>query len=160
MELYLLRHGIAADVGPDGSGDVGRPLTDDGITKMYMEAHALKKLAIQLDIILTSPLVRAQQTAEIVGETLGITVQQAQELALGCDVAQLRTLLQQYPGAERVLIVGHEPDFSNLIGTLTGGSNVVMKKGGLGKVDLYAVEAHMGTLSWLLPPRVLRTIGK
>ncbi|MEM8534859.1 MAG: phosphohistidine phosphatase SixA [Chloroflexota bacterium] len=160
MELYLLRHGIAADVAPHGSGDAGRPLTEEGITKMYMEARGLKKLDLHLDLILTSPLVRAQQTADIVGETLHMTVHQAEELALGCGVAQLRVLLQRYPDAERVMIVGHEPDFSSLIGTLTGGSSVVMKKGGLGRVDLYAVEAHMGTLSWLLPPRVLRTIGK
>ena len=67
---------------------------------------------------------------------MGLELQLADELAPGCDMAQLFALLGEHRGAERVMVVGHEPDFSELIGALTGGSQVLMKKGGLGRVDI------------------------
>ena len=66
MELYFLRHGIAADAGPAGTGDAGRPLTKEGVTKMEAEARGLRRLKVKSDTLLYSPLVRARQTAEIV----------------------------------------------------------------------------------------------
>ncbi len=159
MELYLLRHGIAADVGPEGSGDAGRPLTEEGIAKMGEEARGLRQLGLQLDALLSSPLVRARQTAEIVGRALKIELQLANALAPGCDLAQLRDLLGEQRGAERVMIVGHEPDFSQLAGALTGGSHIQLKKGGLVRVDIEVLEPGAGALAWLLVPRVLRKIG-
>jgi len=71
----------------------------------------------------------------------------------------LAELLGEYRSAERVMIVGHEPDFSSLIGDLTGGSRVQLKKGGLARVDLESVDTGAGTLIWLLPPVVLRKAG-
>ena len=156
MELYLLRHGIAADLGPPGSGDAGRPLTKDGIAKMKAEARGLRQLGIVLDVLLSSPLVRARETAEIVAQELDITVQLTDLLAPGCDTDRLFELLDKHRDAKRVMIVGHEPDFSMMIGALTGGSQVALKKGGLGRVDLDRLEDGAGTLVWLLPPRVLR----
>jgi phosphohistidine phosphatase len=159
MELYLLRHGIAADVGPKGSGDAGRPLTEEGIARMREAAHGLQRLGLQLDMLLSSPLVRARQTAEIIGQALNIEPQLAAALAPGCGLAQLRDLLGQHRGAQRVMIVGHEPDFSELTGALTGGSRVQFKKGGLARVDAVVAEQGAGVLAWLLAPRVLRMIG-
>lgn len=156
MELYFLRHGIAADVGPDGLGDAGRPLTKEGIAKMRAGARGLRRLGLQLDALLSSPLVRAHETATIVARELGLELQLADELAPGCDIAQLFALLGEHRAAERVMLVGHEPDFSILIGALTGGSRVLMKKGGLGRVDIDLLEEGAGTLAWLLPPRALR----
>jgi len=156
MELYFLRHGIAADLGPDGMGDAGRPLTKDGIAKMQAGARGMRRLGLHLDALLSSPLVRAHETAALVARELGLELQLAEKLAPGCDLDQLFALLGEYRGAERVMLVGHEPDFSSLIGALTGGSRVLMKKGGLARVDSERLEQGIGTLTWLLPPRVLR----
>ena len=156
MELYFLRHGIAADVGPTGTGDAGRPLTKEGIAKMQVSARGIRRLGVRLDALLSSPLVRAHETAVIIARELGLELQLAEKLAPGCDPAQLFALLGEYRGAERVMLVGHEPDFSSLIGVLTGGSHVLMKKGGLARVDIERLELSTGTLTWLLPPRVLR----
>src|SRR3954464_14234623 len=156
MELYFLRHGIAADVGPAGLGDAGRPLTKEGIAKMQAEARGMRRLGLRLDALLSSPLVRASETAAIVARELGTELQLADELASGCDIAQLFALLGEHRAAERVMLVGHEPDFSSLIGALTGGSQVLMKKGGLARVDIERLEPGAGVLTWLLPPRVLR----
>jgi phosphohistidine phosphatase len=121
-----------------------------------MGARAMRRLHLRLDALLSSPLVRAHETATIVGRELGQELQLTEKLAPGCDLAQLFALLGEHRGAERVMLVGHEPDFSSLIGALTGGSNVLMKKGGLARVDIERLEQGIGTLAWLLPPRVLR----
>jgi len=156
MELYFLRHGIAADAGPAGMGDAGRPLTKEGIAKTRAGARAMHRLGLRLDALLSSPLVRARETAAIVARELGLELQLDEKLAPGCDIAQLFALLGEHRAAERVMLVGHEPDFSSLIGALTGGSHVLMKKGGLARVDIEQLEQSAGALVWLLPPRVLR----
>jgi phosphohistidine phosphatase len=156
MELYFLRQGIAADVGPAGLGDAERPLTKEGIAKMQAGARGMRRLGLRLDSLLSSPLVRARETAAIVARELGLELRLAEKLAPGCDMAQLFALLGEYRAAEHVMLVGHEPDFSSLIGALTGGSQVLMKKGGLARVDIERLEQGAGTLTWLLPPRVLR----
>jgi phosphohistidine phosphatase len=156
MELYFLRHGIAADAAPAGTGDAGRALTKDGIAKMQASARGMRRLGLRLDALLSSPLVRARETAAIVARELGPELQLADELAPGCDIAQLFALLGEHRAAERVMLVGHEPDFSSMIGALTGGSQVLMKKGGLARVDIERLEQGAGTLKWLLTPRILR----
>jgi phosphohistidine phosphatase len=159
MELYFLRHGVAADAGPAGTGDVGRPLTKEGVTKMKAESRGLRRLGIEPDALLSSPLARAHQTAEIVARELAVELQLADALAPGCTAERLLELLSQHRDAERVIVVGHEPDFSTMIGELTGGSRVLLKKGGLGRVDLEAMQKGGGTLVWLLPPLALRAAG-
>jgi phosphohistidine phosphatase len=156
MELYFLRHGIAEDVGPEGLGDAGRRLTREGIAKMKAEARGLRRIGMRLDALLTSPFARAHATAEIVAKELGLELQLADELAPGCDVARLFALLSEHRGAERAMVVGHEPDFSTMIGELTGGSRVQLKKGAVARVDLEVLESGAGTLIWLLPPKALR----
>lgn len=153
MEIYFLRHGIAEDSSPDGS-DAARRLTDKGIAKLEGAREGLRRLKVAPDLLLTSPLVRARQTAEVVGRHLGLDPQVAEALAPGCDAEQLLALLAGYPGAARVMVVGHEPDFSSMIAELTGGQ-VEMKKGALARVDLEPGERR-GTLVWLAPPRGLQ----
>ncbi len=160
MRLYFLRHGIAADVGPTGTGDAGRPLTKEGIEKMQAEARGLARLGVRSEVLLSSPLVRARETAEIVARELGLEVQLVNALAAGTDTGRLLDLLGQHRWAESVMVVGHEPDFSRMIGDLTGGSQVVLKKGGLGRVDLDVLEQGGGALAWLLPPKVLIEVGQ
>lgn len=158
MELYFLRHGVAADQGPPGTGDAGRPLTPEGIEKMTMAARGLRRLELRLDTLLTSPLVRARATAAIVGQALGQEPQIVAELSPGCNTPRLRTLLAARANAQRVMIVGHEPDFSTMIGDLTG-AHVRMKKGGLALVELPAPTSD-GILIWLMTSRVLRAAGR
>lgn len=153
MEIYFLRHGVAEDMAPGGS-DAARRLTDKGIAKLEAAREGLRRLKVAPDLLLTSPLVRARQTAEVVGRHLGLEPQVADVLAPGCDAARLRSLLAEHPGVGRVMVVGHEPDFSRMIAELTGG-RVEMKKGGLARVDLEPGERR-GTLVWLAPPRGLR----
>lgn len=157
MELYFLRHGIAADTSPDGN-DASRALTKEGISKMREVARGLRGLNLHLDVLLSSPLVRAHETAQIVARELKISLQLADELSSGCDLPQLFSLLGEHRIAERVMLVGHEPDFSSMIAELTGGSSVLMKKGGLARVDTERLEAGAGTLVWLMPPRVMRSV--
>lgn len=159
MELYFLRHGIAANHGPDGT-DASRPLTDDGIAKMELEARGMQRLGLTLDLVLSSPLVRAHQTAEIVGRALQRAPQVAEALASGCDTPRLLRMLHQHADAARVLVVGHEPDFSDMISVLTGGSRVEMKKGALARVDLDSLDEGAGMLVWLIQPAVLRELGR
>ena len=156
MELYFLRHAIAADEGPEGTGDAGRPLTKEGIAKMKAVARGLHKLGLQLDVLLSSPLVRAHATAEIVARELGPELQLSDALAPGCDTERLFGLLGEHRAAERVMCVGHEPDFSTIVGGLTGGSRVELKKGGLARVDIEVLEEGAGTLVWLLTPKIMR----
>src|SRR5689334_6212059 len=112
MELYFLRHGIAADQGPAGLGDAGRPLTKEGIAKMQAESRGMRRLGLKLDALLSSPLVRAHETAAIVGGEFGLDLQQTELLAPGCGLVQLFALLAEHRGLERLMLVGHEPDFS------------------------------------------------
>lgn len=158
MELYFLRHGIAEEVGPAGSGDAGRALTEKGAAKMHEIAIGLRRLGVKPDALISSPLARAQQTAEVVAKELGLELRISDMLAPGCDIQRLRTALWQHDGANGIMVVGHEPDFGALIGELTGGSQVRMKKGGLCRVDLDSVDEGAGRIVWLLAPRMLRKL--
>lgn len=126
---------------------------------MKAEARAMQQLGIHLDRLVSSPLTRTMQTAEIVAQALDIRVQVEHALAPGCTIAQLSRLLAGYSAAERIMFVGHEPDCSELIAALTGGSQVSMKKGALALVSLPHDDSLDGILIYLLPPKVLRALG-
>ncbi|HWQ14084.1 MAG TPA: phosphohistidine phosphatase SixA [Roseiflexaceae bacterium] len=154
MEIYFLRHGIAEDRAADGT-DGARRLTAEGVAKLEASEPGLRRLRVRPELLLTSPLTRARETAEVVGRLLGLAPEVAGELAPGCDATRLLRLLEARPRVERVMVVGHEPDFSQMIGALTGG-RVEMKKGALACVELLAPASSRGTLAWLVPPRGLR----
>ncbi|MBK9943642.1 MAG: phosphohistidine phosphatase SixA [Kouleothrix sp.] len=158
MELYFLRHGVAAEAAPEGGGDADRRLTKDGIIKMKAAARGMRRLGLKIDVLLSSPLARAHETAQIVARELGAELQLSDALAPGCDLTRLLDLLGEHRIAERVMFVGHEPDFSTLISVLTGGGQVQLKKGSLARVDIEVLEAGTGVLAWLLAPRVLRAL--
>lgn len=158
MKLYFLRHGIAADREHwEPSRDHLRPLTTEGIEKTDQIAKTLDKLKVEPDVILTSPLLRAKQTAEIVASRLDKknTPVETAALSPGFSVRHLEILLKQYPNAKSMLLVGHEPDFSETVGELTGGSRIVFKKGGFARVDLTSLTPPRGELCWLLQPHIL-----
>ena len=123
--IWFLRHGDAED----GDDDFARELTAKGERQSRAAGKALAALGVELDACLTSPRVRAVQTAELACESLGLEPEEARELSGGeFDPAALAA------GRGDVLLVGHEPDFSQAVGDLTG-ARVEMKKGGLAAVD-------------------------
>jgi phosphohistidine phosphatase len=137
--------------------DFERPLTQEGKERMAREADFIAQLDLGLDAILTSPLVRAYQTAEIVAERLSIldllTVDDRLEPGFG--PSDLAEILEEYPQADEIMFAGHEPDFSETISYLVGGGNIVCKKGSLARVDLVDAGPLAGELVWLIPPKAL-----
>jgi phosphohistidine phosphatase len=156
MRVYFLRHGKADRSQWDGE-DYARPLTAEGEEAMRREAQALSAMDLALDVIVTSPLARARMTAGIVADQLGLGGRLVEDarLAHGFDVRRLEQLLAAHGPAESVMVVGHEPDLSSTIAELIGGGDIVMKKGGLARVDVTAPVAGGGQLVWLLTPPLL-----
>jgi phosphohistidine phosphatase len=164
MELFLLRHGPAVERGTRGfEDDSTRPLTPKGRRQLRKTTAALKKLEADFDLILSSPLVRAKQTAEIVAAGLKLKkrLKFASALAPGGDADILmRQLEREKPGPKRILLVGHEPDLSQLASLLVAGGpqlQLDFKKGGLCKLE--ADKLHAGkcaTLAWLLTPKQMK----
>ena len=157
MKVYFLRHGIAADRDEWKGDDFDRPLTAEGRERMEREAKTLAALELEPDIIVTSPLVRAKQTAEILAGALKTRKKLVQDerVAENFDRTKLAAILHDHDGADELVFVGHEPDFSALIGQLVGGAAIDLKKGGVACVELVNASATSGRLLWLVPPKVL-----
>lgn len=160
MELYLLRHAIAHDLGEDGSKtDTERSLTREGTRRMRAAAVGMRTMGLDFGRILTSPLVRAEQTARIVGDVLRCTerIEPCEELRPGGGGERLIAGLSDE--TKPVLLVGHEPDLGLLASRLVWGcvgSVVAFKKGGLCRID---VIGGVGVLRWLVTPGQLRLMG-
>jgi phosphohistidine phosphatase len=148
VKLYLLRHGKADWPNWDKPDDE-RPLTQEGKD----EVAAVAKLLAQLDIapaIVTSPLPRASQTAEIAGKYLEQKVRVDPLLRPGFDAGKLRKLLKDFSGPS-LMVVGHEPDFTEIIFELTGG-RTKLSKTGVALIELDSASMK-GELRWLVPPK-------
>ena len=164
MNLFLLRHGVAVEREEfDFARDDLRPLTVKGKKQLRQIAAAMRALELNCEVILSSPLVRARQTAEIMAADLKLErhLAFADELKPGGDLKNLiQRLVQLKPAAENILLVGHEPDLSELISLLvTGnrGAGLALKKGGLAKLELEKLRAgKCATLRWLLTPALLK----
>lgn len=158
MHLYFFRHALAELA--DGSiPDYERKLTQEGIVRTRHSARLLKLLDIVPTRLYTSPLVRARQTADILGHTLEIAVQVRKELAPGFNHTTLTALTRDLGMEDSAIFVGHEPDFSRTISAVTGGSQVIMKKGGLARVDVTGYHPLTGALVWLLTPKIFQKLG-
>jgi len=157
-KLFFLRHGRADRDHFHGGDDRLRPLVDEGKRRTFLSAGFLADLGLtDLQVVVTSPLVRARQTADIAAVRLGLphAVVEDSRLGFGFDGRALRAILNDLPGdPRRIMLVGHEPGFSHVIGELTGG-DVVMRKGALARVDLHPASPLAGELVWLLQPRVM-----
>jgi len=161
MKLFILRHG---DAGAHGDAryptDAARPLTPKGIKRTRQLANWLRRRDITFDVIFSSPLTRARQTAEIVARGLDIVdcLKLTKHLAPeGTFVDLLAQVEQVRRKSKAVLLVGHEPGLSALVSLLcTGGSSLRMdlKKGGLCRLELEAARPdRCGVLEWILAPR-------
>jgi len=163
MELYVLRHAIAIQRGaPEIRHDSDRPLSGAGAKKMERIARGMQTLKMNPDLILSSPYLRARQTAEIVAREFEAesVLELTPLLEPGGDHEELMELLAgEYASLGRVMIVGHEPSLSELISRLLSGDEqmaVTMKKGGLCKLAIDAPHyGRCATLEWLLMPRQL-----
>lgn len=157
MKLYFLRHGVAGNRREWQGDDFDRPLTTAGKARMRREAASIRRLGLGLDAIVSSPLVRALQTAEIVADDLQLRAKLAvdERLAPGFSPELLTGILQAHKKANALMLVGHEPDFSETIRQLIGGGRVVVKKGALACVELDDLASLHGELVWLIPPKML-----
>jgi phosphohistidine phosphatase len=157
MELYLLRHAHAGDPGAWDGPDERRPLSDKGEKQSDRLGRFLAGIGFRVDAIITSPNVRAAQTARIVAEQLGLPVAEDTRLGGEVDIETLESILRDAGDPARVMVVGHDPDFSDLVATLCGTTGVPMKKGALARIDVdRPLEPGGGTLRWLVPPDLLR----
>jgi phosphohistidine phosphatase len=126
---------------------------------MRAAARGIAALGIGADLLLTSPLIRCRQTAEIVGERLGLSPREDRRLAPGMDVEGLDEALMAHAGAGAVMVCGHQPDLSEVVADLTGGGVVEFRKGALALLDVDAVRPRGGRLRALYPPSALRRLG-
>ena len=161
LNCYFLRHGIAVEPDEWTGRDFDRPLTHEGIARMTCEARAIADLSLRLDVIVTSPLLRARQTAEIVADRLKLpdAVVEDKRLADGFDTRRLSEILDEHDSAEAIMLVGHEPTMSTAIGRLIGDANLELKKAALAGVVLSDASAARGKLIFLIPPKVLSKLG-
>ena len=165
MELYVLRHAIALTAAEAGvSQDAERPLSDEGREKMKAIAGAMKKIAVEVDLVLSSPFVRARETAILAHDRMSkeSCLEFSTALASGQDSKHiLEELKQRFQKTQRITIVGHEPDLSILIGRITslGRLRLEMKKAALAKIEITELRPEIkGDLEWLLPPKVMLQI--
>lgn len=158
MRLYFFRHGIAQDNTGGRLPDHQRQLTLKGAERVRQAARVMKALDIQPDRLFSSPLIRARQTADIIGQALGVAVQVRDELGWDFSQAMVEVLTRDLGDDAEVMFVGHEPTFSETISSLIGGGSVEMKKGGLARVDIFDYQPMRGTLVWLIAPRVFEQL--
>lgn len=164
MQLLVIRHGIAEDPSAvaKGQDDSGPPLSKEGKKMMKHVAIGLREL-VKVDVIGASPLLRAQQTAQIVAKAYNdLPVVTVEDLLPESDPPALMTWLRQHSTVDVVAIVGHQPNLGRVVTWLMSGvksSRVDLTKGGTCLLEFSeSVSAGNGTLLWLLTPLLLRRI--
>jgi phosphohistidine phosphatase len=154
LELYFLRHADAGDPMTWEGDDADRPLSKKGRRQSKNLMRLLEDLHLRVDAVLTSPKLRAADTAKIVAKAVGKKAHADDRLSIDFGEDALAGLLAEWgPSVERVVLVGHDPDFSHLVSWLAG-TSITMRKGALARLDLAdrTIGAGHGSLRWLLPP--------
>jgi phosphohistidine phosphatase len=165
IELFLVRHAIAAERGPNYPDDRERPLTSEGVARFKQVVDGLKDLDVTLDLVLTSPHVRAAHTAELLVAGIGgkPRLETLEALAPGGRMIHVLEAIAKYSKrAKHIALVGHQPDLGELtVRLLRSRGSVDFKKGAVCCLEMDgAMPTGPGTLKWLLPPRALRKIGR
>ena len=166
MQLYIVRHGIAIDrEDPKCPGEAERYLTEEGVEKTKQVAKGVAALGVTGDLLITSPYVRAVQTAEIFAEALDYPKQKIRRnemLLPGSEPTLLFRELAREKQASSVFVFGHAPHLDGLIAAALGSKKHLtsMKKAGVALIDLKRISPPMGTLAWLATPKILRRAGK
>lgn len=160
LELYLIRHGIAAERGDEYPDDSKRPLTGAGMTRLRQEARALNELDICFGVMISSPLLRTRQTAEIIAGTLKEKPQivTSDSLAPAGTPAGVMQEIARHARKGRIALVGHEPNLGELAARLIGArSPIQFKKGAICRIDFEVLPPKsLGQLQWFVTPRMLR----
>ena len=163
-ELYLIRHGIAEARGEAWPDDAKRPLTERGATRLRKAARALARRGVAIDVVLTSPLTRTRQTAEIVAAAFDPrpAVVNVEALAPGGSHTTVFTELEKHIRRGHIAIVGHEPGIGELAGRLAGMRHALeFKKGAVCRIDVDALPPKgAGNLRWFLTPKLLRGLRR
>jgi phosphohistidine phosphatase len=163
-ELYLVRHGLAEERGDAWPDDTKRPLTDEGISRMRKAARGLARLGVSVEIVLTSPLVRARQTAEILAGALDPrpSLVNVDSLAPDGTYASVVADLEKHARKTRLALVGHEPMLGELAAKILGTRHPIeFKKGAVCRIDIDDLPpAGPGDLRWMLTPKILRALKK
>ena len=160
MQLIIIRHAIAVPHGTPGYADEDRPLTPEGEAKFREAARGLARLSGRPDALLTSPWLRARQTAALAGAAWKVEPKEAKALAGGTFEEQA-AVLDTFPRNSTIAVVGHEPYVSELLARLVGtkrAERLEFKKGGVAIVDVPGALADGGSLTAYLPPKVLRKL--
>ena len=153
--LYLLRHAHAGDPGGWAGDDDLRPLSAKGRRQASRLGEALARWSDAPDLYITSPRLRARETAELAAEASRTSVVEDERLARPLDAAMVADICAAH-GASRPCLVGHDPDFSEVLGELLGIGAVPMRKGAFARVDFEgSIRAGRGTIRVLLPPEIL-----
>jgi phosphohistidine phosphatase len=152
VELYLLRHADAGDPETFRGDDAQRPLSDKGRRQASSMGRFLSRRGFHPDVIVSSPKMRARQTAQLVAAALDTPVSLDDRLASVPDISCMSEVVAD-AACRRVLLVGHDPEFSDIAAELSGAGNVPLKKGSLVRLDVsLPLAAGQGVLRWLLPP--------
>jgi len=163
VELYLVRHAIAAPRGDDWPDDDKRPLTARGVSRFKEAVEGLRRLGVGIDEIFTSPLVRARQTADLLAAGLPGTpvVRTLDALAPGHEPRSVLAQLARAARRRRVALVGHEPGLGELAAHLIGaGRALPFKKGGVCRIEVESLTSRRaGALTWFVPPKLLRGLS-
>lgn len=163
-ELYLIRHGVAEERGEAWPDDAKRPLTADGITRLRKSIRGLARVGVSFDVIVTSPLVRAKQTADVVASVFDprphLVVSDA--LAPGGSYQAVVSDLEKQARRKRIALVGHEPGIGELTARLAGSRHPFeFRKGAVCRVDVESLPpGGPGTLRWFLTPRLMRALKR
>ena len=163
-ELYVIRHALAEDRGDAWPDDAKRPLTEDGKTRFRRASRSLARIGIEIDVVLTSPLVRTRQTADIFAAAFSPhpAVVNVDALAPDGSPAGLIAELGKYSRKRGIAIVGHEPGIGELASQLIGMRHAIeFKKGGVCRIDVDELPPKdPGALRWFLTPKLLRNFKK
>ncbi len=162
MHLLIIRHAIAVPRGTPGIPDPDRPLTPEGVKKFRQAALGLARIRKRPDALLTSPWLRALQTAEIAAVAWGRIRPLPTPALAGGSFEDLAAVLADHPPDSTVALVGHEPHLSALLALVLGTTHderLTFRKGGAALVNLPGKLAEGGELVWYLPPKILRGLG-
>jgi phosphohistidine phosphatase len=161
MIVYFLRHASAGDPFVNAKKDEKRALDKEGIEQCGYVGRALAAIEAQVDVIVSSPLKRATQTASLVGNEMGYEGKLQIENALRPEatLADFRKLIEKYSRQESIMVVGHNPNLSQFLGSIVSDSgceaSIDLKKGAVARVEMRRTS---GTLHWCLTPKLLRTL--
>ena len=156
QEIYILRHGHAQKA-DNGLNDFDRALTEEGVEKITKLSSFFNKLDANLEIILSSPYLRAKQTAEVFVSNLTPKPELKIVDFLGCGASckEISRGLMDYSSNKNALLVGHSPDLEIFLGKLIGADRIVLKKGALAKVNFGNNIELSGELEWLVIPKLI-----